>query len=158
MPTRMSIPETSNSNGCSKCGTTNHFGKSSCCARGGTWFKKCGDSGDTNFDHTWAEGIQSCNGVLSSVKSPIKFMIRRVGVMSGPPNHSQLQIDPQNQVIVDRPASMSDAGTTDLETYARLIEVLVFIFVFAIDLRSQHLILLLPMVSFMNPSCRRAKI
>ena len=45
---------------CPKCGTTKKSGKLSCCARGGAWFKKCGDGGDTKFEHTWTEGIQAC--------------------------------------------------------------------------------------------------
>ena len=34
--------------------------KRSCCARGGAWFKNCGDADETKFDHTWLEGIQAC--------------------------------------------------------------------------------------------------
>ena len=49
---------------CPKCGTIKESGKRSCCARGGAWFKNCGDAGDAQFDHTWAEGIQACNGKL----------------------------------------------------------------------------------------------
>ena len=45
---------------CPKCGTVKKSGKRSCCARGGGWFKNCGDVGDMKFDHTWAEGIQAC--------------------------------------------------------------------------------------------------
>ena len=45
---------------CPKCGIAKKSGKLSCCARGGAWFKKCGDAGSTKFDHTWAEGIQAC--------------------------------------------------------------------------------------------------
>ena len=48
------------SSACSKCGTVKKSGKHSCCARGGAWFKKCGDVGDKNVDHTWAEGVQAC--------------------------------------------------------------------------------------------------
>ena len=44
---------------CSKC-VTNKAGKSTCCARGGSWFQKCGGPGDSKFDHTWAEGIEAC--------------------------------------------------------------------------------------------------
>ena len=44
---------------CFKCGTKKS-GKLSCCAPGGAWFKKCGDAGESNFDHTWAEGVQAC--------------------------------------------------------------------------------------------------
>merc|ERR1712224_751197 len=46
--------------GCPKCGT-NKAGKQSCCSRGGTWFGKCGDVGDSNFDHTWVDGLRSCS-------------------------------------------------------------------------------------------------
>jgi len=35
-------------------------GKLSCCTRGGSWFQKCGNLGDPNFDHTWNEGVQAC--------------------------------------------------------------------------------------------------
>ena len=47
---------------CPKCGTTKKSGKLSCCARGGSWYKKCGNPGDSNFAHTWGEGNQACNG------------------------------------------------------------------------------------------------
>ena len=46
--------------GCSKCGIFKQSGKLSCCARGGAWFKNCGNAGDAHFDHTWFEGIQAC--------------------------------------------------------------------------------------------------
>ena len=49
---------------CSKCGTTKVFGKLSCCAPGGSWFKNCGDADDTMIDHTWAEGVQACKSKL----------------------------------------------------------------------------------------------
>merc|ERR1711934_1145418 len=45
---------------CFKCGTIKKSGKLSCCARGGSWFKNCGDNGDSNFEHTWVEGVQAC--------------------------------------------------------------------------------------------------
>lgn len=38
----------------------------SCCARGGAWFKKCGDPGDPDYDHTWFEGIQACSSLAIS--------------------------------------------------------------------------------------------
>ena len=49
------------SSACPKCGVVKRNGKLSCCARGGAWFKNCGDVGDTQFDHTWTEGMQSCS-------------------------------------------------------------------------------------------------
>ena len=52
---------------CPKCGNTIKSGEFSCCAPGGTWFKKCGDAADRNFDHTWAEGIQACTRKLQGI-------------------------------------------------------------------------------------------
>ena len=49
---------------CAKCVTTNKSGRQSCCARGGAWFKNCGDAGDMKFNHTWAEGIQACESMF----------------------------------------------------------------------------------------------
>ena len=45
---------------CPKCGIIAKSGKSSCCGRGGSWFKNCGGSGNTKLQHTWNEGIQAC--------------------------------------------------------------------------------------------------
>ena len=75
---------------CPKCGTTKKSGKRSCCAPGGAWFKKCGDAGDTQFDHTWAEGIQACKGVVSSVsaESSLQGMRGHGGVIVYPLNNS----------------------------------------------------------------------
>ena len=61
--------DTSRSDRCSKCGTVKKTGKLSCCARGGTWFEKCGDTEDPKFEHTWAEGIQACNELASAPQS-----------------------------------------------------------------------------------------
>ena len=51
---------------CPKC-VTNRSGKLSCCARGGAWFKKCGDVGDSNVEHTWFDGTRACKGKLTIV-------------------------------------------------------------------------------------------
>ena len=48
---------------CPKCGTLKKTTRLSCCARGGAWFERCGDTSDIKFDHTWVEGIQACKGV-----------------------------------------------------------------------------------------------
>ena len=45
---------------CPKCGTIRKSGKTSCCGRGGSWFKKCGSAGNTNFRHTWSKGVLAC--------------------------------------------------------------------------------------------------
>ena len=51
---------------CPKCGTVKKTGKRSCCAGGGSWYKKCGDEGDSKFDHTWTQGFQACTGKLKA--------------------------------------------------------------------------------------------
>ena len=48
---------------CPACGVNKFTGKLSCCSRGGTWFNNCGDDGD-EFDHTWREGLVSCQSKL----------------------------------------------------------------------------------------------
>ena len=55
-----SLATTTVSSECTKCGTFKESGKRSCCARGGTWYLNCGDPGDSDFDHTWGEGIAAC--------------------------------------------------------------------------------------------------
>ena len=49
---------------CPKCGNIKKSGKRSCCARGGAWFKNCGDVADPKFDHTWADGMEACRRML----------------------------------------------------------------------------------------------
>ena len=56
---------------CSKCGVSKKSGKLSCCARGGAWFKNCGDIGDSKFDHAWSEGMQACEGKLMIITNKI---------------------------------------------------------------------------------------
>ena len=45
---------------CPKCGVIHKSGITSCCGRGGSWFKTCGTSDNKNLDHTWKEGIRVC--------------------------------------------------------------------------------------------------
>ena len=54
---------------CPKCGKLKKSGKPNCCAPGGAWFNKCGSSGDSKFDHTWAEGNDACKK-----KSPREYI------------------------------------------------------------------------------------
>ena len=68
----------SSSNGCWRCPRIKKSGKRSCCARGGAWFKNCGDDdGDMHFDHTWAEGILACNSLASSVSVKSELIMIR---------------------------------------------------------------------------------
>ena len=60
--TNAPIAKEASSSVCPKCGNIKKSGKSSCCARGGSWFQNCGDAGDDNFGHTWLEGTLACKG------------------------------------------------------------------------------------------------
>ena len=99
----------SSSNGCPKCSTIKKSGKHSCCARGGAWFKNCGDADDTQFDHTWAEGIEACKGFSDSVLIKIsqQAILRNAGVIVNPLNVNQLRNNTQQRTHVSRAGSMS---------------------------------------------------
>ena len=47
---------------CPMCGIQESSGKRSCCFPLGSWYNACGVSGDTNFQHTWYEGLEACRG------------------------------------------------------------------------------------------------
>ena len=58
--------EPTNQMDCPKCG---RFGKSSrvsCCAPGGTWFKKCGSVINENVQYTWSQGTAACKKTRKS--------------------------------------------------------------------------------------------
>ena len=77
---------------CPTCGTNSKDGRRSCCARGGAWFKKCGNAGDVKFAHTWAQGMKACTGVVSSVpvKGPLQVVLRQMGnIIDHPSNTTQ---------------------------------------------------------------------
>ena len=63
------VTTTTTSPACFECGRIRKSGKTSCCARGGSWFGNCGRADDKNatFEHTWYEGIRACNGRQSPV-------------------------------------------------------------------------------------------
>ena len=104
----------SSSKGCPKCGTIKKSGKLSCCARGGAWFKQCGDVGDSSFGHTWVEGMQACK----SVKSP-QAMLSREESTTHPLNISStaLQHPTHQRTNIYHPVSVSDAVHTDSTGY-----------------------------------------
>ena len=35
-------------------------GTLSCCGRGASWHGKCGSPGNSNYEHTWHEGVKAC--------------------------------------------------------------------------------------------------
>ena len=47
------------SSACLKCGIIKKSGKTSCCGRGGSWFRTCGGAGFAKHRRTWYEGIQT---------------------------------------------------------------------------------------------------
>ena len=63
-PDKPDTPTPTGSGTCPKCGLNKKSGKRSCCANGGAWEKKCGDAGDSKFDHTWFQGLQACKSTL----------------------------------------------------------------------------------------------
>ena len=100
---------------CSKCGVAKKAGRLSCCARGGAWFKSCGDAGDIQFDHTWAEGMQACKGFTSpnSVETPVRVMLNQAGIIDYPPymSHSQNTTTEQQTNVHDLDNMQNDVGT-----------------------------------------------
>ena len=102
------------SSGCPECGTIKKSGKRSCCARGGAWFKNCGDADDTKVDYTWAEGIRACNIFDSQyrLKSPEHFMANNVGVVVNGMDTTQSLNATKQHTDIYRDNSMSDAGVT----------------------------------------------
>ena len=109
-PAEAIIFAVSSNSGCVKC-ATNYAGKRSCCARGGAWFKNCGDTGDAKFNHTWAEGIRACKGFATSflVKPPPKVMLRHVGLIVD----SQSRNETQLEATISSRRVMPSADTTD---------------------------------------------
>ena len=51
---------------CPKWGTQKS-GQRSCCARGGSWFGKCGDPADSDLEHThtWSECLKTCEATVA---------------------------------------------------------------------------------------------
>lgn len=120
--TRLTV---SSSSECHKCSTTKKSGKPSCCARGGAWFKNCGDAGDKHFDHTWTEGIQVCKDFETSVsiKSASQVILRHAGDILYPPNTVQSRNATQQQTNIYRPGDIFDtSSSTDCEDCVALAE------------------------------------
>ena len=105
-PTARTLSTLSSSR-CPMCGTNKKSGKLSCCARGGAWFRKCGDVRDTTFDHTWADGVQACRGFVGSVSatwatSLLPVVLRHVRVVANPLNTAQPRNATEQQTNISR--------------------------------------------------------
>ena len=97
---------------CSKCGTIKKSGKRSCCAAGGAWFQKCGHFGESEFDHTWLEGIEACSNFAGSV-----FVIKQSKIVLGNQTTIVQKLHVPQQLIV------SDTGSG----YSQLMNTAAFI-------------------------------
>ena len=118
--TTTSLPTPRLGDRCVKCGIYKKSGKRSCCARGGDWFKNCGDAGDTKFNHTWAEGVKACEGVVSLVlvESPL-------GAIAYPLSTTQTGNGGKNRTSIRHSGGVFDAGSTDSEGRLGLAKVVV---------------------------------
>ena len=125
--TTTSLSTPSISIGCVKCGVIKKSGKRSCCARGGDWFKNCGHAGDTQFNHTWIEGVRACDGVVSAVlvESPLQAMLHQVGITVPPLNTTLRPITGHHQADSSRPVNMFNVGVANSEGCVRLAQVVV---------------------------------
>ena len=93
--------------------------KYNCCARGGDWFKNCGDAGDTKFDHTWVEGVQACEGYASL--SLEGHATRHEEIISQPIKISTPQNTTKQKTRIQLSDSMSNAGGSKLIELAKFI-------------------------------------
>ena len=59
---------------CPKC-VTNDVGTRTCCARGGSWYRTCGEKGDSKAEHTWDEGMRACQGELMGVERTSNWIL-----------------------------------------------------------------------------------
>ena len=128
MPAGVPATTVARRNTCSKCRSTKKSGKLSCCARGGAWFKNCGDAGERKFDHTWAEGIQACKGFWPNV--PFKAAGRHVGLINTRVNMTKSRNCSHQQAKAYRRGSMSNVAAADSTDYIRLAKMTVYSGVF----------------------------
>jgi len=87
--------------GCPKCGKLKQGNQLSCCARGGTWFKKCG-ADKQKSEHTWFEGIQACMVVKESQEQQFGYS------------------DNSQGNAITRDSDLDDVVTADCQGYCKL--------------------------------------
>ena len=118
---------------CPKCGRIKKSGKLSCCARGGAWFKNCGDVRESKFHHTWVEGMQACKKFVISnlINSPALIMFRHERINGYPRNnsHQHNEIYPTER--------LSDVDTMNSEDCVEVSKVVMCIFMLFISLHLQ---------------------
>ena len=108
---------------CPTCGTTKKSKKLSCCARGGSWYKNCGDDGDSKFDHTWTEGVKACKDFVSLLSDEAQRQaMQRHETTPTQLNTTRDPNSPQQQSVVDSFSdSVSDADGKGFSKIAILI-------------------------------------
>ena len=121
----MGLPVVSSSE-CDKCATTKS-GRHSCCARGGAWFKKCGDAGD----HTWIEGIQACKGFATSVSVKLSLQGILYPEEMTVDSTTKSQNASQQRKNINRLDHMFSSGTTDSRECIEVTKVVVCILVWS---------------------------
>ena len=117
--------QTSN-NDCPECSIIKRSGKHSCCARGGSWFKKCGDASDPKFNHTWAEGVEACKTFASAGWVADRAEISREEAYDNPPINGATDY---HDNVHDR----DDLGTVDSTEYSRVSKIFVYTILFIIS-------------------------
>ena len=104
---------------CPKCGTVQKSGRSSCCGRGGAWFGRCGSVGNTNFEHSWYDGIQACDSRQG--KAVVGQQLRAFHLGSGAsPNNGSMRMSSRIPVAAGHKAriTLADTSTAVLPTEA----------------------------------------
>ena len=93
---------------CSKCAAIKKNGVLSCCARGGDWFKQCGNNGD-KFDHTWKEGIAACSKGKFATESVYLYPIQTKLIFIFHPRQTQWPRSqlPSQLLVLDVPVAVS---------------------------------------------------
>ena len=108
---------------CPKCGVMKKLGKLSCCARGGAWFQKCGNGDDSNFNHTWIEGVRACNMSRSPLltEGPAQVMLVHNKFTSPSVRTAWL-----SSPMEDYDNNYPNAGTVDSEGVSKLANIVEF--------------------------------
>ena len=137
LPTTKRLDEVRTIGRCPRCGIVQASGKRSCCARGGTWFNKCGNADDAEFEHTWVDGVEACRGFKSVVlaKSSVQGVLRQGGFIANVKNTSQhiaLMISSSGM-----PNEGEDAGTSSTARVELVKEVAAYVCVLCLVLHSQ---------------------
>ena len=116
---------------CPKCGTIEPSGTLSCCAPDGAWAQKCGGADDPDFEHTWFQGTQACEGSVKSFAGEVQSQIlrRHEGTAT-----QHLNVDRQQ-----RDSGVSDVDITDSTGCHKLKEVYMLINILLMILNSLYI-------------------